>query len=804
GLTGRRDVVAGVPVAGRRGAVQRQALGYFVNMLPLPVDLARHETFAELVGDISAKTFTLLRHQDFDLAEHADEVLPGHRGPLLVDNAFTYYKQTLAPRLAGCRVEPLPVRRASVKYPLGMNVEDRGDAYVLTVEHVERLTAADPAACLEHVLRTALEDPDVALDRLGLLSPAREAALAELTGLPRQYPTPPSLDDWFHATAARRGAATAIVDGADETSYAELDAAVDRVADALDELGAGAHVGIAMNRGRDLVAVILGVLRAGRTYVPIDPGAPAERVRHIVGRFDDLMLVADEGALEDVDGVRRVAPSEVLAERSPGAGAGARRRGADRRGEVAYVIFTSGSTGVPKGVQVTHGNVLRLFTSAEDHFDFGQDDTWCLFHSYAFDFSVWEIFGALLYGGRLVVVPQLTTRSPEMFAELLTRERVTVLNQTPSAFRQLTAVLPPGAARHVRWVVFGGEALRFDALRPWVETQGERARLVNMYGITETTVHVTFFEVDPATVAVETDSVIGRPLGDLSVAVVDTNLNRCAPTVPGELLVAGDGVSLGYRGQPDLTAARFLRGTPYGEVVYRTGDRVSVRADGTLVYHGRIDRQVQLRGHRIELGEVEAGLLAVPGMRQCVVRLDERPGVEPRLVGYLVGDPPDDAEVRRCLSSRLPRYMVPSILLRLDAVPLTVNGKVAEDRLPLPGAPAAVEVASVGIDDELTAAVARIWMDVVQTGPVRADDNFFDIGGTSMHVTEVHRRLAAELGAHDLAVVDLFEFTTPASLAERLRRDRPEPPSARPARPPARRVRTRTFPTPQPEQELAS
>jgi amino acid adenylation domain-containing protein len=777
-LTGRRQVVVGVPLANRRGHRARRSFGYFVNTLPLPVDLDGHDTFADLVAALAARSFTLLRHQDLDLTACAEAVLGRPQaGPVAVDNAVTYYKRSLAPRLGSSRVEPLEVPRRQVKYPFGMNVENREGAYLLTLEYVPRLAAADPASCVLQVLRTAAEDPGRPLAELDVVSPGHRAALDALAGVPRRYDTPDSLDAWFRAVAAERGSAVALTDEDGDCTYAELDAAADRVARNLRARSVGPAVAVSMRRDRRLVAVLLGVLRAGSHYVPIDPAAPPQRVRHIVASFDRLQLVADPGVLPDVD-VPRIRVLDLLAEPPGDAGP---PPSADRRADLAYVIFTSGSTGVPKGVEVTQDNVMRLFRSAEEHFDFGPDDTWCLFHSYAFDFSVWELFGALLYGGRLVVVPEATIRSPEAFAELLDRERVTVLNQTPSAFRRLTAVLDAGTRLAVRWVVFGGEALHFDTLRPWLESQGPAARLVNMYGITETTVHVTFAEVPPELVGVERESVIGRPLGDLTVTVVDPALRRTPLGVPGELLVGGAGLARGYRGRPDLTAERFLRGTPHGEVVYRTGDRGVLRPDGTLVHLGRMDAQVQLRGYRIELGEVESALLAVPGVREAVVRLDEPEGAEPRLLAHVVGDVPDDATIRSELAQRLPRYMVPARFVRLARLPLTVNGKVAEHLLPRP------EPEPAGPDDDgdpLAAAVARIWAEVLGAGRVGPRDNFFDVGGTSMHVAEVRRRVADELGAHDLAMVELFEHPTATALADRIRgatpAHSPAPPGRRP------------------------
>jgi amino acid adenylation domain-containing protein len=797
-LTGRRDVVIGVPVANRRGRAQREAFGYFVNTLPLPVDLSAHETFDDLCAAVAEKVFVLLRNQDFDLTQHAHEVLGGARsGPLAVDNGFTYYKQELAPKIGDCEVEPLEVPRRLLKVPFSMIVEDRGDRYAVSLEYIPRLAAADPAACVSHVLRTISADGEVPLRELAVVDSTRAARIDALLNTRKDYDVPPSLDAWFAATARAMGDRAALTDAAGETTYEELDALAGRVASTLRADAPGDAVAVAMHRRRDLVAVILGALRAGKAFVPIDPAAPVERVRHIVAQFPDLVLVADPGVLRDLEDVRRLDAADVLA------GSGEPERSAlahwphDRRDDAAYVVFTSGSTGAPKGVEVTHRNVMRLYRSFEERFDFGADDTWSLFHSYAFDMGISEMFGALLYGGRLVIVPELEARSPAEFAELLVREQVTVLIQTPSGFRQLTKVLSPEQAERiaVRSVWLGGEALHLEVLRPWLDAVGDRARILNLYGPTETTMFVTHHEVVPERVGVERDSVIGRPLGDASVHVVDDNLNPCPLGVAGELLVGGAGVATGYRSRPDLTEQRFLRGTRYGDVVYRTGDMGFVRPDGNIVYLGRIDKQIQLRGYRIELGEVEGALMAVPGMLECFVQLDEQ-AAEPRLVAYVVGaSVPSDDEIRATLARRIPAYMVPALFVRMAELPLTINGKLDETRLPRPDATPAAVVVVDDDDDELATAIARMWAETIEGGAVHTSGNFFDAGGTSMHVAEAYHRLVTEFGAADIAMVELFEYPTPKALADRIRRSEPSKSApaapARPARParsrPARR-----------------
>ncbi len=357
-------------------------------------------------------------------------------------------------------------------------------------------------------------------------------------------------------------------------------------------------------------------------------------------------------------------------------------------GSAAYVIYTSGSTGRPKGVVVSHGNVVRLFASTRGWFGFGADDVWTLFHSFAFDFSVWELWGALLHGGRLVVVPFGVSRSPGDFRRLLVRERVTVLNQTPSAFYQLMLAdeVAGGAGLSLRWVVFGGEALDLRRLVPWFERHGDASpRLVNMYGITETTVHVSFVRLSRELAAGDAGSVIGEAIPDLRVVVLDEALRPVPVGVAGELYVGGAGVARGYLGRPSLTAGRFVADPfgPAGGRLYRTGDVARWDGDGRLVFVGRADDQVKLRGFRIELGEVEAVLLEHALVADVTVVLrEDRPG-DQRLVAYVVAVPGEGVDVARLraeVAGRLPEYMVPSAFVVLDAFPLTVNGKLDRRR----------------------------------------------------------------------------------------------------------------------------
>ncbi|WP_164986269.1 non-ribosomal peptide synthetase [Streptomyces roseicoloratus] len=771
--TGGRQPVVGIPVANRQGLRQRAAFGYYVNTLPLGCDLTAHRTFADLCRWAEASKSEMLRHQGFDLSAHVHEVCPKAAGsPLSVDQAFTYYRQPLAFALDGCEVEQLPLRRRMVKYPMSMNVEDLGDRFAVNAECSDEHWHTRPLEVMRHVVTLVAADPDRLLTSLPALPADAERALDALVNADARPVAddelPGSLADWFTRTAAAHATRTAVVHEGTALTYGLLDELSDKVAAALAARATGPYVGVSMRRGPELIAVILGVLKAGKAYVPLDPNSPSSRIGRILDAFPEgLTVVEDEHRWPEAPGQWLDAAATL----EDPTGTGARVGGpapAPSADDTAYVIFTSGSTGKPKGVQVTHRNVMTLMRACEGRFGFGPEDTWSLFHSYAFDFSVWEVFGALLYGGRLAIVPETVAKSPEDFRAFLVRERVTVLNQTPSAFGQLLKVLRPGDGGElaVRYVVFGGEALRYASLRPWYDVMGDRAVLVNMYGITETTVHVTFHAVTQEEAATETASLIGRPLPHLTVRVVDEDGHVCPPGVPGEIVVGGAGVTLGYLGRPELTAERFP--VVDGRPLYRSGDLGVVRADGTLVHLGRIDQQVQLRGFRIELGEVESAFLAVTGVQECAVRLDERDAEHPALVAFVTGaEVPAEEKLRHEARLRLPSYMVPSRIVRTDALPLTINGKVDTAALPWPQARSAA-ARSAGAQQsggDTEAAVRAVWTEVLGTDGFGADDNFFDIGGTSMHVVQVHQLLVQEPAAEDLQMIELFTHTTVRRLA---------------------------------------
>jgi len=633
----------------------------------------------------------------------------------------------------------------------------------------------------EKIAGMMLEQLEVLLDGLAKNPEAHPAAVPyapapEERATPRSFPVEECVHRLFERQVAERAGEPALTFEGETITYGELDRRAEHLAARLRALGVGRDVlvGLVTERSPDLVVGVLGVLKAGGGYVPIDPANPAERIAFIVEDCNAPVVVVGEGVQDRIPETNAVL---VAVEESEQASLDIPEPRIDEwqpadTDSIAYVIYTSGSTGKPKGVEVTHANVVRLLRATEELFDFGADDVWTLFHSYAFDFSVWEIWGALAYGGRLVVVPYLVSRSPEAFFELLARERVTVLNQTPSAFIQLSAVATrPEEERRLdlRWVVFGGEALEPASLRPWVERYGvERPALVNMYGITETTVHVTYRRLHADDLEGVSRSVIGSPLPDLELLVLDRFGRPCPMGVAGELHVAGAGLARGYLNREQLTRERFIADPRWPtQRLYRTGDLARRLPDGDLEYLGRIDDQVKLRGFRIELGEIEAHLTDHPAVAQCTAMIREDEPGQRRIVAYYVpseGGETSSQALRSHLGKRLPEHMVPAVIVPLDALPLTVNGKVDRTALPVPSAATARSEGYVAPRTDAERALAEVWEEVLGLPTVGIEDDFYDVGGDSIISIQIVSR--ARSRGIDMTAGDVLLYPTIAALTE--------------------------------------
>ncbi|MCQ4120739.1 non-ribosomal peptide synthetase [Rhodococcus tibetensis] len=640
----------------------------------------------------------------------------------------------------------------------------------------DAVTASSFGLRLLRIAEAALADPSIVAGDIDLLEPAEHALLRTWSSRPAS-PTRRTLTELFALTAARSADTTAVVAGGERLSYGELDARSNRLARYLLSIGVGPQslVAVAAPRSAALVVALLAVVKAGAAYLPIDADHPGERSAFVLDDARPVCLLATRGTAATLapsgipvllldskeTGVDAVSPLPVTDS----------ERGPIGPESLAYVVYTSGSTGRPKGVAVSHGNVVALFASAEQLFRFDDTDVWTMFHSPAFDFSVWELWGALLHGGTLVVLDFDTTRAPAHFLGLLRRERVTVLSQTPTAFAQL--IEADAADQHaeplpLRYVVLGGEALDLGQLARWYSHHDEDAPvLVNMYGITETTVHVSHLPLDPGFAAAAWTSVIGRAIPGFKVSVLDPRLHPVPVGVAGELYVSGPQVARGYLGRAGLTASRFVADTS-GSRMYRTGDVVRWRRDGLLEYLGRDDQQVEIRGFRVELGEVESVLGRCDGVAQAVATVHRDQVTGPALAAYVVPEPGalvDPSAVREIAESALPSYMVPASVTVLAQLPVTANGKLDRAALPSPVVNSRAEFVAPGTAVEES--LATVFADSLNVPSVGVDDDFFALGGNSLIAARAAARIHTEFGA-GVGVRDIFDAPTVRLLATRV------------------------------------
>jgi amino acid adenylation domain-containing protein len=766
--------VVGIPFAEQPQLENSTLVAHCVNTVPLRARLDPDAPFTEhlrTVRDELAQAQDHSRHTFGSLVRRLQLPRDRSRTPL-VGMTFSLDKIGAPFDFGDVTIASLTTPRSYSNFELQVNVVDNGSDLVLECDYnadlFDQSTIRRWLSYYETLLRGVVARPDDAVARLPLFS-EDERSLLVGEGV-SEFGVAGCLHERFEERVRLGSDRVAVVCDGESLTFAELDRRANGLAWRLQSLGVGPDVlvGLRMERSLDLVVGVLGILKAGGAYLPLDPVYPPERVQFMLADSGVQVVVTETGFASDLEatGARLVLLDRERDEAAQGPEPGVTPE------NLAYVMYTSGSTGKPKGVLISHSNVTRLFDATEGWFGFGPDDVWTLFHSYAFDFSVWELWGALLYGGRLVVVPYWASRSSEDFRELLLREQVTVLNQTPSGFRQLIqadAEAGPPAKTALRYVIFGGEALELASLKPWIERHGDQQpRLVNMYGITETTVHVTYRPITFDDLGSGSGSVIGVPIPDLRLLLLDPHGAPVPVGVPGEIHVGGAGVARGYLNRDQLTAERFLPDpySPTGGRLYRSGDLARRLENGELEYLGRIDDQVKLRGYRIELGEIEAVLTGHPDVTECaVIAREDIPG-DKRLVAYIVTDQPTTDHFRTHLKRHLPDYMIPAHFTSLPKLPLTANGKIDRNALPPPDLGASdARTQQVAPRTPTESRIAAIWGEALGIPSPGVHDNFFEVGGHSLKAAQIVTELRSALEV-DVAMRHLFEQPTIAGMAE--------------------------------------
>ncbi|MGC2062823.1 MAG: amino acid adenylation domain-containing protein [Thermodesulfovibrionales bacterium] len=789
--TGQFDIVVGTPVANRTKVEIEELIGFFVNTLVLRTDLSGNPTFRELLGRIRETALEAYAHQDLPFERLVEEVHPERNlsySPLfqIIFNLENVPKKTL--KMKNVSIAEVEFCSDISYFDLELEIIDKEDGLCCSFIYNSALFNASTiermARHFQYLLERIVANPEQHIESLSLLTEAeRRQLLEEWNDSGMDYPGKKCIHELFEEQVKRSPDAVAVIFEDQRLTYRELNTKANQLAKYLRKHGVGPEVlvGVCVERSLEMIVSILGILKAGGAYVPLDPAYPKERLAFMLDDAKVPVLLTQQPLLHalpnhmsaiicidsDWDVIAQCDHENLLSGVAPG--------------NAAYVIYTSGSTGKPKGVLVTHYNVMRLFEAVQPWYQFNGYDVWTMFHSYSFDFSVWEIWGALLHGGQLVVVPYLVSRSPEEFYDLLSRERVTVLSQTPSAFRQLIWVETSASTKAeltLRYVIFGGEALELQSLKPWFDRHGDqKPKLINMYGITETTVHVTYRPISLYDLSLGKGSVIGGPIPDLQLYVLDENLTPVTDGTAGELYVCGAGLARGYLNRPELTAERFIP-DPFnkldGNRLYKTGDVVRRLPDGDLEYMGRCDDQVKIRGFRIELGEILSVLNSCPEVQESVVIADDGGTGDKRLIAYVVSHPGrtvSTKDLRGFLKKQLPDYMVPALFMFLEKMPLTPNGKVDRKALPHP------DKARPEFHDGFMAPekpeekmLAEIYSEVLQTSPVGIHDSFFELGGDSIRAIQLLAR--AHLKGLKITLAQLFHEQTIAKVLRQIDHDK--------------------------------
>ncbi|MET0462943.1 MAG: amino acid adenylation domain-containing protein [Chitinophagaceae bacterium] len=778
--TGSQDICVGTPVAGRNDQRLESLIGFFVNTIAVRSYIDEEKPFIDMLLQLRENLLRDYEHQDVPFEKIVEKLVrerEWNQTPLFqvmfVMQNNEKVKVDPAQAFGGVTVEAVGFEQTSSKFDLTLHVDETRSGYMISAEYSSDLFKARSIdRLLNHfvnLLENLTEQLHMPVGQVAVLKEKEILALRALGcgNFDVPYSRERTVIDLFENRVDKMPWLDAVAFGNKTMTYGELHLVSNQVAHLLKSHAVGREVKVAicMNRGFEMIVAMMAVLKAGGAYVPVDPAYPPERISYILDDSEASLLLTDNAnshqqfslpsVVLQLDETHLAPLPEYNLERD-----------VDQH-TLAYIIYTSGSTGKPKGVMIEHGNLIRLFETKKPLYDFSDRDTWTLFHSFSFDFSVWEIFGPLTSGGKLVITPEDISRDTAQFARFIQEKKVTVLNQTPSAFYVLQEeILRQQLNPSLRYVIFGGEMLNPIKTLPWLNTF-PGCRLINMYGITEITVHATFHELVAENIS-SAKSIIGTAIPTLSLYVADRFDNLCPVGVAGELWVGGAGVARGYQRQPALTAEKFpetkLNGFTTGRL-YRTGDICRWLDDGTLEYLGRRDEQVKIRGYRIELPEIEAVLLRLPGMRRCAVLAGTSAAGDKQLVGYVVTENDFDQEkVMMALRIHLPEYMIPYAWIKLDALPINANGKI--DRRALPDAKtallsrAAYTAPSTATEKEL----CSIWQQLLNVPKVGTEDNFFALGGHSLLGVRLLSMINTRFSI-DMSLRALFDFRTIANIA---------------------------------------
>ncbi|MEL6863344.1 MAG: amino acid adenylation domain-containing protein [Bacteroidota bacterium] len=780
--SGESDICVGSPIANRTHPEIEPLIGYFTNMLALRSDLSGNPQFTDLLQVVKTNTLDAYAHQEVPFEKIVDRVVEDRdrsRSPLFqVAFVLQNTPSHAAFRLNGMSMSRESTPYKSAKFDLTFTLTETENGIDLLVEYCsdlfESTTIENMQRHYQNLLQNILQFPERSIGDLEMLDKKEKEELLYSADLAQvSYPKDLNIVNLFEAQAKKYPKRIALAFEDQVLNYQSLDQKANQLAHHLRSQGLAPKslVGICLDRSLDMVIGLLAIIKCGAAYVPIDPAYPQQRIDYILEDAQINFLITEQQwthkvkAQSDLQVILLDQEKEQI-EAQPTNSVSVKVSPND----LIYIIYTSGTTGKPKGVMLEHRNIVRLFFNDQAHFDFRPDDVWTLFHSFCFDFSVWEMYGALLFGGKLIILPKALTKDPAQLCAQLHDSGVTVLNQTPNAFYNLQEFyLQNYTSTSIRYVIFGGEALAPEKLNNW-KTSFPNCQLINMYGITETTVHVTYKAIESVDIKAGYSN-IGQAIPTLQCYLLDDSLNPVPKGVSGEIYVSGAGLARGYLHRPALTAERFID-NPFAKgehgKLYKTGDLARWLPNGDMAYLGRKDDQVKIRGHRIELGEVTSALEACQGVKQGIVMAKADKKGNKRLVAYLVLEMERSTnKVEQELREQLPEYMLPQVFIPLENIPLTANGKINKKALPAPNTFQTSGQPYVAPRTELEQQIAAIWSAVLEVERIGVMDDFFKIGGDSITIIRVISQLKSQLGK-SIAVADFYRASSIAQLAKLL------------------------------------
>jgi tyrocidine synthetase-3 len=782
-ISNQEDIVIGTGVEGRSHEDMRRIIGMFVNTLALRNYVQDEYSFLEFLEQVRYRVLRGLENQDYPferLVEKLKLQRDTSRNPLF-DVMFMLHN--MEQPLVQIPHQDLPpfsgkIQRTS-KFDLTFQVVETENGFLIgEFEYSTRLflpiTIERYAKYLQQTLGEILHNPWKKLAEIEIIpGEDKKHILNDFNDTKSEFPDDKVIQRLFEEQVVKSPGNSAVIFQDNTLTYSRLNTASDRLAAVLRERGviADSIVAVMADRSLEMIIGIMGILKSGGAYMPIDPDYPPDRIDFMLKDSGAKILVTTGAMTEHVRAVRElplklITLEEVLSISTSTVTLTSTCQVAPAN--LAYVIYTSGTTGRPKGTLIDHRNVVRLMFNEKFQFDFSHRDIWTLYHSYCFDFSVWEMYGALLYGGKLIVVPRMVSIDSREFLSLLEKESVSVLNQTPSAFYNLIELNlnTPGERRrlNLKYIIFGGEALKPGKLESWRECY-PGTKFINMFGITETTVHVTYKEINPDEIALNRSN-IGKPIPTLVVYILDNRLKPVPVGVLGEIHVGGLGVGRGYLNRPELTSGKFIE-NPYREFdrLYRSGDLGRYIEEGEIEYLGRIDQQVKIRGFRIEPGEIENELLRHREIKGAVV-IEKEKGLEKYLCAYIVSEKElETSGLRAFLAGNLPDYMIPAHFVQVEKIPLTTNGKVDVKSLDLLGKKLESGIAYTAPQNEIERKISETWKQVLGRPTLGIHENYFEVGGTSLEIVRICAQLK-ESFQMEIPVVAMFTYPTVHLFAE--------------------------------------